>query len=334
LMREPLVNGVTKIIPNYFSKTYFHWIDNLRDWCISRQIWFGHRIPVWYKDKEVYCGIKAPDGEGWEQDSDVLDTWFSSALWPFSTMGWPEETSDIKNYYPTTVLETGYDIIFFWVARMILSSQFLLGKIPFQVIYLHGIVRDSQGRKISKSLGNNIDPINMGEKYGTDALRFSLVSGAASGTDTKISEEKIKGYKNFANKIWNITRFVLSNTENYNGEKLGKFSKDDEKLLSEFNEMIKDVTADMDNFRFYLVAEKLYHYIWHEFADKIIEGSKEKLKNEDKNVVISIQYTLRHILETSLILLHPFMPFITEEIWSKLNKDKLLIVTSWPSTRH
>ncbi len=320
LMLEPVREGKIKIMPEHFEKVYFNWIENLRDWCISRQIWFGHRIPVWYRDSEIYCGIEAPtkdwQREGWVQDEDVLDTWFSSALWPFSTMGWPENTPDMKNYFPTTMLETGYDIIFFWVARMILASQFLTGQIPFETVYMHGIVRDGQGRKISKSLGNNIDPVDMGEKYGTDALRISLVSGTAPGTDSKISEEKIRGYKNFGNKMWNITRFVLENTEQ--GQE-----KADGDLVEEFKKIAKDITDDMENYRFHLAVEKIYQYVWHRFADEIIEESK---KNP------ALRPSLVPIWKDCLKILHPFMPFVTEEIWSMMpGEDKnLLMVEKWP----
>jgi valyl-tRNA synthetase len=315
LMQDAVRKNGIKIIPDYFEKTYFHWIDNLRDWCISRQIWFGHRIPVWYKGKEIYCGKNAPSGEGWTQDPDVLDTWFSSALWTFSTLGWPEETSDLKTYHPTSLLETGYDILPFWVARMILMSQYLLGEVPFRTVYLHGIVRDGQGRKLSKSLGNNIDPIEVGKKYGTDALRFSYIIGMGPGTDSKVSEEKIKGYKNFANKVWNITRYVLMQ------ERAGELKAD---LISEIDALALDITQDLENYRLHLAAEKIYHYIWHRFADEIIEESKGK---EDYGA------TLYYILETCLKLLHPFMPFVTEEIWQshEWQKDaELLMISKWP----
>ena len=334
IMNQAVASGAIKILPDFFSKTYFHWIDNLRDWCISRQIWFGHRIPIWYRNKEIYCGMEAPSGDGWEQDPDVLDTWFSSSLWTFSTLGWPDKTKDLATYHPTSVIETGYDIIFFWVARMILMSGFHLGQLPFRTIYLHGLVRDEKGRKISKSLGNNLDPLEMIEKFGTDAVRMSLIVGMATGTDSKTSESKIKAYKNFANKIWNITRFVLENTKTWDGTKPEKLSETDEENISALRELTTDVTKDMDNYRFYLAAEKLYHYVWHIFADKIIEGSKEKLKSGDVEAVASTQYMLRHLLETSLRLLHPFIPFITEEIWSNLdNKDRLLMVTEWPKAK-
>jgi valyl-tRNA synthetase len=325
-----------KIMPDRFEKVYTNWIENLRDWCISRQIWYGHRIPVWYKGDNIYCGIEAPKGtlmeDDWEQDSDTLDTWFSSGLWTFSTLGWPEKTNDLKKYHPTTVLETGYDILFFWVARMILMSTYAVGQIPFQNVYLHGLVRDNQGQKISKSLGNNVDPLELVDKYGTDAVRMALIVGTGPGNDSKISEDKFKAYKHFANKIWNITRFVLSNTGNEPNKKPDWISEKDAADLKELEEIIKDITVDMEAYRFYLSAEKIYHYVWHTFADKIIEESKANLQSQDEKVVLSVKYTLRHILETSLKLLHPFMPFITEEIWSHIpqSEKQLLLVTKWP----
>jgi len=320
LMLGAVKSGGVKILPSHFEKVYFNWIENLRDWCISRQIWFGHRIPVWYKDGEIYCGEKKPKGAGWEQEADVLDTWFSSALWPLSTMGWPEETKDLQTYFPTSVLETGYDIIFFWVARMILMSEYFLGQVPFRHVYLHGIVRDKEGRKISKSLGNNIDPVNMGAKYGTDALRMALISGTAPGTDTKMSEDKIKGYKNFANKIWNITRYVVENTKGKTFSNSQDLALDSE-YIKEFDELAKDITSDMENFRFHLASEKIYHYIWHRFADEIIEESKKKEE---------LKAALPYLWTNSLKLLHPFMPFVTEEIWQTMGKDKLLMIEDWP----
>lgn len=332
LMREPVINGEIKILPERFEKIYFHWIDNLRDWCISRQIWFGHRIPIWYKNNEIYCGLNEPQESGWEQDQDVLDTWFSSALWTFSTLGWPNKTNDLKNFYPTTILETGYDILFFWVARMILMSQFHLGQVPFQTVYLHGLVRDEKGRKISKSLGNNIDPLDMITKYGADAVRMSLIVGTAPGNDSKISESKILAYKKFANKIWNASRFVLENMpessktilELSRSQRviLDDLSDKDKKIISEFEDFKKDITIDMENYRFYMAAEKIYHYFWHTFADIIIEHKK---KEEDKRI-------LKILLEEQLKILHPFMPFITEKIWSLLSKSNgLLMVEKWPA---
>jgi len=312
LMYEAVSSGKIKILPEHFEKTYFHWINNLHDWNISRQIWYGHRIPAWYKNEETYVGIDEPEGTGWNQDPDTLDTWFSSGLWTFSALGWPEETKDLKMYHPTDVLETGYDILFFWVARMILMSEFLLGEIPFKTVYLHGLVRNAKGEKLSKSLGDNIDPISIADQYGTDALRMALIVGVGPGSDSKLGSDKLKAYKNFANKLWNITRFVLSK------EKTGEL---DQTLVDEFNTLAKDITSDMGNYRFYIAAEKIYAYVWHRFADEIIEESKkDPLRGK----------TLYYILENSLKLLHPFMPFITEEIWSELGKDNLLMIEPWP----
>lgn len=333
LMTEPVRDGKIKILPNHFEKVYFHWIENLRDWCVSRQIWYGHRIPAWYKNDKIYVGLEAPGDGGWIQDPDTLDTWFSSGLWTFSTLGWPEQTEDLKIFHPTDVLETGYDILFFWVARMILMSQFLLGEIPFRTVYLHGLVRNEKGEKISKSLGNNLDPLDVISTYGTDATRMALIVGVGPGADSKLGNDKLKAYKHFANKIWNIARFVLLNTENISGEKPGKISEQEQTLITAFEDLITDITTDMDNFRFYLAAEKLYHYVWHTFADKIVEESKEKLSGGYAEDIASTKYVLKYIFETSLVLLHPFMPFITEEIWSNIEdkKDKtLLMITEWP----
>jgi valyl-tRNA synthetase len=327
LMREPVSSGTIKIIPDYFGKTYFHWIENLRDWCISRQIWYGHRIPVWYdKNGEIYCDTKAPTGEGWVQDEDTLDTWFSSGLWTFSTLGWPEQTKDLETFHPTDVLETGYEILFFWVARMILMTEYALGEIPFKNVFLHGTVRDGQGRKMSKSLNNGIDPLDIAKKFGTDAGRMALVYGTAPGTDSKISEDKIKGYKNFANKIWNITRFVLENTEGANFTENPK-----NELTEEFIKIIEDITSDMENYRFHLASEKIYQYVWHRFADEIVEESKNIFKGGGEKS-IERKETLLYIWKNCLKILHPFIPFVTEEIWSTMPfKDKkLLMVESWP----
>ncbi len=335
LMLSVVENSDIAILPDRFEKVYTHWIENLRDWCISRQIWYGHRIPVWYRGEEVYCGIDAPSGDGWEQDSDTLDTWFSSGLWTFSTLGWPEKTKNFDTYHPTTILETGYDILFFWVARMILMSTYLVGQIPFRTVYLHGLVRDAQGNKISKSLGNNIDPVDVVDKFGGDAIRMALIVAVGPGNDSKISDDKFKAYKLFANKLWNITRFVLSNTDsntsiqNLTPEAL---HPEDNAHIQELETLVQDITSDMETYRFYLAGEKLYQYTWHTFADKIIEESKARLSHEDASIRQSAQYTLNHILKTVLVLLHPFMPFITEEIWSHIpHEDKaLLMVTDWP----
>ena len=332
IMRQAVESGQIKIIPDYFAKTYFHWIDKLGDWCISRQIWYGHRIPVWYKDTEIYCDIKAPQTEGWTQDEDTLDTWFSAALWTFSTLGWPEKTRDLELYHPTDVLETGYEIIFFWVARMIMMTGYNLGTIPFKNVYFHGTVRDAKGRKMSKSLGNGMDPIEVAKKFGMDAGRMALIVGTAPGTDSKISEEKIRGYKNFANKVWNITRFVLTSLEGFDINSQVTLTDNDQKILSELRETVADITEDMNNFRFYLASEKIYHYIWHNFADIIIEESKNAISGNDELIKKSKQHTLYQILVTTLKVLHPFMPFVTEEIWRDIptTDKKLLMIETWP----
>ncbi len=341
LMKGAITSGSIRIMPDRFEKVYFNWIENLRDWCISRQIWYGHRIPVWYRSAatatEIYCDINPPKGEGWKQDEDTLDTWFSSGLWTFSTLGWPEKTIDLKTFHPTTILETGSDILFFWVARMILMSTYLLNEVPFKTVYLHGLVRDAKGRKISKSLGNNVDPLDMITKYGSDAVRMSLIVGVGPGSDSKIGEDKIKAYKNFANKLWNITRFVLSSTEytlanpfvesgSYN------YNSNDNELMKIQNAMLADITVDMNNYRYYLAAEKLYHYVWHEFADKLIEDSKKIFSSDKVEEIASRKQFLFVSMCRILRALHPFMPFLTEEIWSEMPiKDKsLLMVEKWP----
>ena len=339
IMLKSVQGGQIGIVPEHFEKTYSNWVGNLRDWCISRQIWFGHRIPVWYRGEEIFCGTEVPEGDGWRQDEDTLDTWFSSGMWTFSVLGWPEKTEDLKIYHPTTILETGYEIIFFWVARMVLMSGYALGTIPFQTVFFHGTVRDGQGRKMSKSLGNGMDPLDVAKKFGTDAGRMALIVGTAPGTDSKISEDKIKGYKNFGNKLWNITRFILSNSpEKINDSDVALTEKDRE-LLAEFDALLKDVTSDMENFRYHLASEKLYHYVWHRFADVILEESKPVLPDyktgeiKDATACLSRQTTLINILLGSLKALHPFMPFVTEEIWSLLpghTEKDILMVAPWP----
>jgi len=319
LMRKSVESKAVAITPDHFEKTYFHWIDNLHDWCISRQIWYGQRIPVWYRGEEIYCDIEAPEGEGWTQDEDTLDTWFSSGLWTFSTLGWPTHTKDLQTYHPTAVLETGYDILFFWVARMILMSGFHLGTVPFKRVYLHGLVRDAKGRKMSKSLGNSIDPVDMIEKYGTDAVRLSLIIGAAPGNDLKLSEEKIRGYKHFANKIWNITRFVLENTDG--ADPYAQLTEEDQELVKEVDILTVEVGKQCDQFRLDLAADAIYQYLWTRLADVIIEHSKPILKGEDMGKAASRKAALLAILRKSLKLLHPFMPFVSEEIWTELRGD-------------
>lgn len=354
LMRHVVETGQIKIMPGRFEKIYYHWIDNLRDWCISRQIWFGHRIPVWYKNTsknkdqkakseegEIYCGREAPQGDGWEQDPDTLDTWFASGLWTFSALGWPDTSktaiigqpgpeNDFANYHPTSLIETGYDIIFFWVARIILMGGCLLGDVPFRTVYLHGLVRDAKGRKMSKSLGNIIDPVDMIKKYGTDATRMSLVVGNAPGNDTNLSEDKIRGYKHFANKIWNIARFVFS-YEEYAKDVSQEISTADAAYRAELTDLATDVTADIEGYRLHLAAEKLYHYAWHRFADVIIEESKPILTGTDPSARAARAHTLLNMFDELLRLLHPFMPFVTEELYRKMSDgEKILMVEPWP----
>ncbi len=336
LMLHVVKSGQIEILPNRFEKVYYHWIEKLHDWAISRQIWYGHQIPVWYKNKnteneEVYVGIEAPEGEGWVQEEDVLDTWFSSGLWTFSTLGWPEKTKDLETFHPTDVLETGHDILFFWVARMILMTTYLLGEIPFKTVYLHGLVRDKQNRKLSKSLGNAIDPLDMIEKYGTDALRMALMVGVAPGQDVKFDEDKVRAYKKFANKLWNIARFIYTNTEDFDYENFDTSILEDyqKEKLAELESFKKEITKEFSEYKLYLVTEKLYHYVWHELADKIIEEVKDSVSGDEKKP--ANQYLILKILEESLKMLHPLMPFITEEIWKDFPKnDKdLLMVENW-----
>ncbi len=338
LMLEPVRSGEIKIIPEHFEKTYFHWIENLRDWCISRQIWYGHRIPAWYRSTdthgkpsgEIAVG-EAPEGEGWVQDEDTLDTWFSSGLWTFSTLGWPEKTRELQDYHPTDLLETGHDILFFWVARMILMTEFTLGTIPFKTVYLHGLVRDAQGRKMSKSLGNNMDPLDITAKFGADAARMALIVGNTPGTDTRISEDKVKGYKHFANKLWNIARFVLDNAQGANLQ--APLTPADTELLTACDTLVQEVTKDIEEYRVYMAAEKLYHYAWHELADKILEESKPIFAGADEEVKASRKVLLVTLFDRTLRLLHPFIPFVTEEIWQSMpTKDaQFLMVAKWPS---
>lgn len=332
LMLAAVNSGDISIMPDRFGKIYFHWIENLRDWCISRQIWYGHRIPVWYKGEEIFVGAEAPDASGWVQDEDTLDTWFSSGLWTFSTLGWPDNTDDFINYHPTDLLETGYDILFFWVARMILMSTYLLGDIPFKTVYLHGLVRDAKGKKMSKSDGNAIDPVETIEKYGADAVRMSLLVGTGPGNDVNFSEDKVRAYKKFANKIWNATRFVLEQTTEADLETPASLSASDSAHLDTFNALMAEITKEIEEYKLYLVSEKLYHYTWHTFADVIIEECKKRIaaptSAEDAR---SARFVLRHLLTEQLKALHPFMPFITEEIWQTITKDAtMLLVSSWP----
>jgi valyl-tRNA synthetase len=321
LMQDAVRSKWVTIVPDRFEKTYFHWIDNLRDWNISRQLWFGHRVPVWYKGEEQIVG-EVPDGDGWEQDSDTLDTWFSAGLWTFSTLGWPNKEAPDMMYHPTTVLETGYDILFFWVARMILMSTYLLGEVPFKTVYLHGLVRDEQGRKMSKSLGNIIDPLDMIGRYGADATRLSLIIGGTPGNDTRLSEEKIAGFRNFTNKLWNISRFVDMQTAGLRHVEVMPVAVTlaDKWILGKFASVIEKVTQYHANYQLSLAGELLREFTWTDFADWYLEIAKvEKGKDE----------MLNYILERLLILWHPFMPFVTEEIYARFNNG-MIMVAKWP----
>ncbi len=325
---ESVNRGEIKFIPENQEKIFRYWMENPIDWNISRQIIWGIPVPAWFhKSGEIKVGIEKPEGIGWTKDTDTFDTWFSSGQWPLFVTGYPHESE----FYPTDVMESGHDLIFKWIPRMVIFGLYLTHKAPFHTVYLHGLVNDSNGKKMSKSKGNVINPLTLTDKYGTDALRMALIVGNTPGTDLALREDRVKGYKLFANKIWNITRYVLSVTESVNTTKPEYITDADMTQMAELDALILDITADMDDFRFYLAAEKIYHYIWHTFADKIIEESKDKLKSEDPAVVTSAQYTLKHILDTSLRILHPFMPFITEEIWQNIKKDEnVLMVSKWP----
>ncbi len=329
LMRTVVENGQITITPDHFTKTYYHWIDNLRDWCISRQIWFGHRVPVWYKGKDVYCGIEPPEGEGWQQDPDTLDTWFSSGLWTFSTLGWPNQTEDFASFHPTDMLETGYDILFFWVARMILMTTALLGDIPFKHVLLHGLVRDANKQKMSKSRGNIIDPLDVSAEYGTDALRIGLIFSTAAGNDIPLSEDKIRGMKFFSNKLWNIARFInLQASLVTSDETKTTLHTNDVEIKKKVDELIQTVTQYIETFRLHDAAQTLYQFIWHEFADNYLEDVKKRMDSSSFTVMTDAFTTL-------LTLLHPFMPFVTEEIWGKLSQKTTdpLIISSWPTNK-
>ena len=313
--------------PKNFEKILNHWMENCHDWCISRQLWWGHRIPAWYKDDQVYVGMTAPKEEGWIQDEDVLDTWFSSALWPFSTLGWPEETEDLKRYFPTDVLVTAYDIIFFWVARMAFSSLKQMKSRPFKDCIIHGLIRDKEGRKMSKSLGNGIDPMDLIEEYGTDALRFYLTTASAMGTDIRFDTEKVASTWNFINKLWNASRFVLMNMEDFDKKDLtlDNLSISDKWILTKLNETIKNVRHNMDRYEFNNVGSELYSFIWDDFCDWYIELSKVNLNNTTKSVLLTV-------LKDILLMLHPFMPYVTEEIYQMLpiKEAKSIMIASYP----
>ena len=335
-------DGETKFIPERFTKIYLNWMRGTRDWCISRQLWWGHRIPAWYcddcgevtvsKDEKV-CKCPKCGSAKLTQDPDTLDTWFSSALWPFSTLGWPEETKDLKHYFPTNTLVTGYDIIGFWVSRMIFSSLEYMEKVPFDTVLIHGLVRDALGRKMSKSLGNGIDPLEIIDKYGADALRFTLATGNSPGNDTRFSDEKVEASRNFANKLWNAARFVLMNLgENESAPHIpDELALEDKWILTVYNDVVKDVTANLDKFELGIAVSKLYDFIWDVLCDWYIEICKIRLSSDDEKLKNNARAVLVYVLSNTLKLLHPFMPFITEEIWQTLPHDgDSIMISPWP----
>ena len=340
---EGVKNGDIKLLPKRMEKTYFNWTDNIRDWCISRQLWWGHRIPAYYCDEcgEMVVSKNAPEKcpkcgcTHMTQDPDTRDTWFSSALWPFSTLGWPEKTEDLDYFYPNDVLVTGYDIIFFWVIRMIFSGYEQMGKAPFHTVLFHGLVRDSQGRKMSKSLGNGIDPLEVIDKYGADALRLTLITGNAPGNDMRFYWERVEASRNFANKVWNASRFIMMNLEGMEVTKpaISDLAPEDKWILSAVNTLTKDVTENMDKFELGIAVQKVYDFIWDEFCDWYIEIAKVRTykKDEDARAANSALWTLRTVLGQALKLLHPYMPFITEEIYCTLNpQEETIMLADWP----
>ena len=338
---EGVKNGEIKLLPSRMDKTYFNWTDNIRDWCISRQLWWGHRIPAWYCDDcgEMVVSIEKPGKcpkcgkEHWTQDPDTLDTWFSSALWPFSTLGWPEKTEDLDYFYPNDVLVTGYDIIFFWVIRMIFSGYEQMGKAPFHTVLFHGLVRDSQGRKMSKSLGNGIDPLEVIDKYGADALRLTLITGNAPGNDMRFYWERVENSRNFANKIWNATRFIMMNMEkaDFTNVKLSDLTIADRWILSKVNTLAKEMTDNMEKFELGIAVSKVYDFIWEEFCDWYIEMVKPRLYNDEDETKAAALWTLKTVLIQALKLLHPYMPFITEEIFCNIqDEEESIMISKWP----
>ena len=338
---EAVKNGDLRFVPGHFDRTYLHWLENIRDWCISRQLWWGHRIPAYYCDEcgEIVVAKEMPSVcpkcgcTHFTQDEDTLDTWFSSALWPFSTLGWPEKTEDLDYFYPTNVLVTGYDIIFFWVIRMVFSGYEQTGKCPFSDVLIHGLVRDEQGRKMSKSLGNGIDPLEIIGQYGADALRLTLVTGNAPGNDMRYSEKTIIASRNFANKVWNASRFMLMNIEkaDLSNVSLSDLTPADKWILSKANSLVKEVTDNMEKYDFGVAVAKLNDFIWEEFCDWYIEMVKPRLYNEEDTTKAAALFTLKKVLTISLKLLHPYMPFITEEIFCSLqDEEESIMVSEWP----
>ena len=334
-------NGKTKFVPERFDKIYYNWMENIQDWCISRQLWWGHRIPAYYCDEcgEVVVARETPEVcpkcgcKHFTQDEDTLDTWFSSALWPFSTLGWPEKTKELDYFYPTNTLVTGYDIIFFWVIRMVFSALEQTGKSPFKHVLIHGLVRDDQGRKMSKSLGNGIDPLEVIDKYGADALRLTLITGNAPGNDMRFYWERVENSRNFANKIWNATRFIMMNMEkaDFSAVKLSDLTIADRWILSKVNTLAKEMTDNMEKFELGIAVSKVYDFIWEEFCDWYIEMVKPRLYNDEDTTKAAALYTLKTVLIESLKLLHPYMPFITEEIFCNLqDEEESIMISNWP----
>ena len=343
---EPLAKAVLEMqssgeaiefIPSRFSKTLEGWLDlnNIQDWCISRQLWWGHRIPAWYKDEEIYVGMEKPKGDGWIQDDDVLDTWFSSALWPFSTLGWPKDTKDLKRYFPIDCLVTGYDIIFFWVARMAIDSKHFMNQRPFKKCLIHGLIRDEEGRKMSKSLGNVVDPFDIIDKYGCDAMRSFLTTKSTPGQDLRFSDEKMASSWNYINKIWNVSRFIKMNlvANNYQGEEIdyNNLTSLDKWILNKMNLLIKDVDSKYDIFEFGEVARAIYNFTWDDFASSYLEMTKVDFANSDLKRKINTCSVLTKVLTTIIKLLHPFMPFVTEEIYQNFY-DESIMISDWPQS--
>ena len=337
---DAVKNGETKFVPQRFEKVYFHWLENIRDWCISRQLWWGHRIPAWYcadcgeitVSKTDACACEHCGSKNINQDPDTLDTWFSSALWPFSTLGWPEETADLKHYYPTNTLVTGYDIIPFWVMRMMFSGIEQTGQVPFNTVLIHGLVRDSQGRKMSKSLGNGVDPLEVIEQYGADALRFTLATGNSPGNDMRYIPERVEASRNFANKLWNAARFILMNLKSDEVMPLPEtLTLEDKWILSKYNSLVAEVTENLDKFELGLAVQKLYDFIWDVYCDWYIEITKSRLNGDDEASANNARAVLVYVFDGILKLLHPFMPFITEEIWQAIPHDgESIMIAEWP----
>ena len=345
-LAEPAVDcvrdGQIQFIPERMNKTYYNWMENIKDWCISRQLWWGHRIPAWYCPDcgEMIVAREAPHAcpkcgcTNLHQDEDTLDTWFSSALWPFSTLGWPEKTKELEYFYPTDTLVTGYDIIFFWVARMIFSGLEHMKEVPFKTVFFHGLVRDAQGRKMSKSLGNGIDPLEVIAQYGADALRFTLVTGISPGNDTRFSTERVEASRNFANKLWNASRFILMNIEGkeVKNELPARLATEDKWIVSAFNRVAKEVNENLEKFELGIAAQKLYDFLWDQFCDWFIEIAKIRLTGDDEQAAQEVRQVLVWVMTRTLAMLHPFMPYITEEIWQTMPHDgEALIVNSYPS---